>query len=222
MAVEVFVHKMSEHMEKARIIRWLVNEGDRIEKYQVIMEVETDKATAELEAPASGVLKNIRPGAVDGAEVKVGETLAYIAEPSEIVTELPPLDGTELIAAVAPSPPPSTVEQIEETGGVRATPVARRVARELGVDLRQVKGTGPQGRVNEEDVRAFAESVAQPASVPSMTPETEWLELTTLQRLTGERMTASVQNAPQFVLTLQADMNSSDLAARSSAKPVGG
>ena len=206
MAVEVFVHKMSEHMEKARIIRWLVNEGDRIEKYQVIMEVETDKATAELEAPASGVLKNIRPGAVDGAEVKVGETLAYIALPSEVVPELPPLDGTELIAAVAPSPPPSTVEQIEETGGVRATPVARRVARELGVDLRQVKGTGPQGRVNEEDVRAFAESIAQPALVPSTTPETEWLELTTLQRLTGERMTASVQNAPQFVLTLQADM----------------
>lgn len=73
MAVELFIHKMSEHMQTARIVQWLVKEGETVQQFQILMEVETDKATAELESPASGVLKGIRPGVVDGAEVEVGQ-----------------------------------------------------------------------------------------------------------------------------------------------------
>lgn len=89
MPVEVFIHKMTDHMESGRIIQWLAKEGDRVEQHQVIMEVETDKAVAELESPASGILKGIRVGATPGVEVPVGETIAFIVQPGEQVPVLP-------------------------------------------------------------------------------------------------------------------------------------
>jgi len=206
MAIEVFIHKMSEHMETARIIHWLVKEGDSIQKFQVIMEVETDKAVAELESPATGFLKGIRPGAVDGAEVKVGETIAFIAGPDEPVPALPPLGGVDIESSPISLPLlafPATVEP--ELSQVRATPVARRVAKELGVDLKLVKGTGPGGRIKEEDVRSFVLTL-QVVPSTSAASDKEWMDLTHIQRLTGQRMLESIHTAPQFSLTLQADM----------------
>jgi pyruvate dehydrogenase E2 component (dihydrolipoamide acetyltransferase) len=263
MAVEVFMPKMSDHMEVGEIIRWLVQEGDQVEQGQVIMEVMTDKVVADLEASASGVLKGIREGAVEGAIVPVGETFAFIAEPDEAVPALPPLAPSEGKESQeeAPSPPasaPSVAEEPAKPGRVRATPVARRLAKELGVDLSQVPGTGPGGRVKDEDVRAFAEAqkatppdkpvtvkaspvarrvarelgidlaqvsgtgpggrikeedVRAYAEAPSTVPaaqaaegDAEWLELNSIQRLTGQRMLESVQTAPQFALTVNVDV----------------
>src|SRR3990172_4645049 len=99
MAVEIFVHKMTEHMETAKILGWLAREGDVVTAGQAILEVETDKAAVELESPASGVIKGIRPGAEPGVEVRVGETLAFVAEAGEDVPSLPAL------APVQPHPP---------------------------------------------------------------------------------------------------------------------
>ena len=76
MAVEFYIAKMSDHMESAQILKWLVKEGDRVEQYQIILELMTDKVTAEVEAPATGLIKGIRPGAVDGAEVPVVKSSA--------------------------------------------------------------------------------------------------------------------------------------------------
>lgn len=269
MAVEVFMPKMSDHMEVGEIIRWLVKEGDKVEEGQVIMEVMTDKVVADLEASASGVLKGIRAGAVDGAIVPVGETFAFIAEPDEEVPTLPPLapaEDTEVKEeasppSVAPSPepvPPAPAEGDTKSGPVRATPVARRLAQELGVDLSQVQGSGPGGRIKDEDVRAYAEAQKEKPSeasravraspvarrvarelgldisqvsgtgpdgrikeedvrsyaealsaVPAPQPveaDVEWLELNSIQRLTGQRMLESVQTAPQFALTVNVDV----------------
>jgi len=269
MAVEVFMPKMSDHMEVGEIVRWLVKEGDQVEQGQVIMEVMTDKVVADLEASASGVLKGIREGVVDGAIVPVGETFAFIAEPDEEVPTLPPLapaEGKEVPKeaqppSVTPSPepvPPAPAEGAAQSGSVRATPVARRLARELGIDLSQVQGSGPGGRVKDEDVRAFAEAQktkppeaakavrASPvarrvarelgidigqvtgtgpggrikeedirsyaealaaAPAPKIAAvDAEWLELNSIQRLTGQRMLESVQTAPQFALTVNVDV----------------
>jgi pyruvate dehydrogenase E2 component (dihydrolipoamide acetyltransferase) len=262
MAVEVFMPKMSDHMEAGEIIRWLVKEGDLVEQGQVIMEVMTDKVVADLEASASGVLKGIRAGAVDGAIVPVGETFAFIAEPDEEVPTLAPLvpaEGEEAKEDVQPAPAASPPAQdVAKPGAVRATPVARRLARELGVDLSQVKGSGPGGRIKDEDVRAFAEGQkAKPPEAPKAvraspvarrvarelgidisqvkgtgpggrikeedvrsyaealsaapTPQpaeadAEWLELNSIQRLTGQRMLESIQTAPQFALTVNVDV----------------
>jgi pyruvate dehydrogenase E2 component (dihydrolipoamide acetyltransferase) len=172
MAVEFYIAKMSDHMETAQILKWLVNEGDRVEQYQIILELMTDKVTAEVEAPAAGVIKGIRPGAVDGAEVPVGEVICYIAAPGESVPALPPLPGYETPdegRTIAEHPsgtkdeePVAQVEiapkegEAEPVAGPRASPVARRVAKDLSIDLTAVTGTGPQGRITEADVRAFA------------------------------------------------------------------
>jgi len=282
MAVEVFIHKMSEHMEFGTIVRWLVTEGERVERRQVIMEVETDKVVAELEAPASGILKGIRSGAVEGAQIPVGEVIAFIAEPDEAVPTLPPFGPATVIPSAATAVPsaapvipsaapvipsaatvipsaapvipsatpviPSATPVIPsangcthprnlsppaapgvpapaeaEAGLVRATPVARRIARELGVDLARVKGSGPGGRIREEDVRTWASSHTPPTGVGGLpgaseaptaggstvtaAPGVEGLvELTSIQRVTGQRMLESVQTAPQFSLTSDADV----------------
>jgi pyruvate dehydrogenase E2 component (dihydrolipoamide acetyltransferase) len=92
MAEDVFIPKMTDFMEQGTIVAWLVAEGDHVEAGQPILEVETDKATAEMEAPATGYLVGIRPGAVPGAAVPVGETIAFIvASEDEAVPPLPPL-----------------------------------------------------------------------------------------------------------------------------------
>jgi pyruvate dehydrogenase E2 component (dihydrolipoamide acetyltransferase) len=259
MAVEVFMPKMSDHMEVGEIIRWLVKEGDQVERGQVIMEVMTDKVVADLEASASGMLKGVREGAVDGAIVRVGETFAFIAEPDEEVPVLPPLapveakEPTEEAPSPPPAPVPSVAEGPEQPGPVRATPVARRLAKELGVDLSDVTGTGPGGRIKDEDVRTFAEAQKpKPPEMPTAVKaspvarrvarelgidltqvtgtgpggrikeedvrayaetlsaipteaDAEWLELNSIQRLTGQRMLESVQTAPQFALTVNVD-----------------
>lgn len=92
MATEVFISKMTDFMEEATILSWLVAEGDHVDEGQAILELETDKAAAELEAPASGYLVGIRQGAVAGAVIRVGETVAYVVDmPDEAVAALPPL-----------------------------------------------------------------------------------------------------------------------------------
>ena len=190
------------------------------------MEVRADKVVAELEAPASGILKGIRAGADEDAIVPVGETFAFIAETDEEVPILPPLapiEVHEVKEKAAPPPPPAAPPSVKaEPGRLRATPVARRLARELGVDLSLVTGTGPGGRIKDEDVRAFAEAVSvttsaepaetrtEPSDVLSLSKgrseSVEWLNLTPVQRLTGQRMVESAQTAPQFALTNDVDM----------------
>ena len=156
MATEIYIHKMTEHMDKARITKWLVREGDVVESGQCILEVETEKAVVELEAPASGVVKGIRMGVVENTEVPVGEVIGYIADPDEIVPVLPSLTGSEEIA----SPTGRSLDEDRSTtasppsGLVRATPIARRAAKDLGVDLNSVSGSGPSGAIRKEDVLA--------------------------------------------------------------------
>jgi pyruvate dehydrogenase E2 component (dihydrolipoamide acetyltransferase) len=181
MAVEFFIHKMSEHMEAAQILKWRVKEGDRVEKFQVVLEVMTDKVNAEIESPEAGVIKGIRPGAVEGATVPVGEPICYIAAADEVVPPLPLLPAHELPRASAeprgdveatPSPGGNAIVESGATG-VRATPIARRVAKELGIDITKIVGTGPLGRISEMDVRAHAEghgARATTATQPSAPP----------------------------------------------------
>lgn len=217
MATEVFMPKMSDHMEAGEVVRWLVAEGDRVEVRQPIMELMTDKVAAELEAPASGVIKGIRRGVEPGAIVPVGETIAFIAAHDEAVPELPPLQG-QTVEAAAPQVAAARAEPVEVAtppavpGKVRATPAARALARQLGVDIALVTGTGPLGRVREEDVRAYAASGAAQEAFA-------WQALNPIQRVTGERLTESVR-APQFALEISVDATAL-LAARDAAGTAG-
>ena len=174
MAVEFYIHKMSEHMESAEIIQWLVAEGQPVQAHQAIVEVMTDKFAVELEAPQAGILAGIRPGCVKGATVPVGEPIAFIVQAGETAPVLPPFgdtnssqeaaNGAVAAAGIAES---ATAVDPEGVGRVRSTPVARRMAKDLGVDIELVRGTGPGGRVVEADIRMFAAArSAQPTPVP--------------------------------------------------------
>lgn len=219
MAVEFYIPKMSDHMEEAVFIEWLVAEGDAVEKGQPILMIDTDKVVAEVEAPASGLLTGIRPGLDDGVTIPVGETVAFIVE--DIGDEVPALEplGAPVSASLhSESPQPTQVADLQDMptgatppvqpsgGPVRATPAGRKAARELDVDLADVPGSGPGGRVSESDVRAYATKAVATGSSSGGDRDTESLGLTSVQKITAARMVESVTTVPQFSVVRHLDM----------------
>ena len=154
MATNVLLPQWGMNMEDGTLTKWLVNEGDEIAEGQPLVEVETAKINSELESPASGVVSHIM--AAEGSLVKVGELVAVIGEPGEN----PPRPEPK----AAPSPAGARRRQRQRdarpTGAAasQVTPVARRLARDNGIDLDEVNGTGPRGRITEQDVRDAIEA----------------------------------------------------------------
>ena len=147
MAYEFKLPDLGEGLTEGEVARWLVAVGDEVAEDQPLVEIQTDKTTVEIPSPAAGTVSQIL--VEEGATVPVGTVLVVIggdgAAPA--AAEEPP--RAEPAAAPAPPAAPATER-------VRATPLVRRVAEELGVDLAAVQGTGPQGRITEDDVRAAA------------------------------------------------------------------
>jgi len=176
------------------------------------LEVETEKATVDIEAPASGIIKGIRSGATEGVEVNVGETLAYIAETDEIVPELPSLgliNTQEKKDAVKNKPEQGAT--IFASKDILATPVARRLAKEIGINLKNIQGTGPGGRIREEDIRAKAVENKKGISAAEKRDsegKNEQVELNRIQKITAEHMLESIRTIPQYTLTVEADLTS--------------
>ncbi len=177
MIVEVFMPKMSDHMESGVIVGWLCQENQAVEKGQPLFELETDKATAELESPASGFLRGIRVGVIAGVDVPVGDTIAFITSSlDEVVPKLPPFGGALPTVSVPNTPSPAVrissgpVIEAEADGVVRATPVVRKLARELGLDIAQIKATGSGGRVTEADLHSFMAAKKSAEQVQSTHP----------------------------------------------------
>ena len=181
MASRVVMPKLSDTMEEGRILRWLKKEGDAIETGQALAEVETDKATVEMEAYTNGTIRKLI--SAEGQFAKVGELIAIIGAPGEDVSALMPAAGAAAPAAEAkpaavPSPAaaprapqaaaslPATGAALAATGrSLKASPLALRMAAEAGLDLGSLQGTGPQGRIIKRDIEAaLAEA---PAAAPA-------------------------------------------------------
>jgi pyruvate dehydrogenase E2 component (dihydrolipoamide acetyltransferase) len=199
-------------MESGTIVKWLKSEGEHVEKGDPLYELDTDKVTQEVEAEASGVLLKI---AISEGEVPVGRTIAVIGEEGEQVelsengaSEPPPPAAaeSEVQTVEAPAQAPARELAPQPDGGrVKASPLARRIARERGIDLASVRGTGPEGRIVAEDVERAGVSapVAAPAApVPS---EVERIELTSIRKTISRRLTEAWQ-IPVFQLQTSADM----------------
>jgi pyruvate dehydrogenase E2 component (dihydrolipoamide acetyltransferase) len=224
MAAEVKLPRLGQGMESGTIVRWLKAEGDAVAKGEPLYELDTDKVTQEVEAESDGVLLKI---VVTDGEVDVGTTVGIIGAPDEDVAALlAGAQGGNGDAPAAPAteeaaPEPSdTVSQGEESPAaaaseaarapaarvsgerVKASPLARRIARERGVDLAQIVGTGPEGRVIAEDVEKAA--VRPAAAAPAAQPEFEVVELTSTRRTIARRLTEAWE-APVFQLTVTAD-----------------
>jgi pyruvate dehydrogenase E2 component (dihydrolipoamide acetyltransferase) len=207
--------------ETGTIVQWLYQEGQRVVKGAPLLEVMTDKVNMEVESPATGVLKSIKAFAND--EVPVTQVIAYVAEPDEEISEeLPTTEPAQAPSAqgapVADVVPPKDVvtEAPAEPVGprrVRATPVAKRLAKEHRLDLRTVEGSGPGGAITKADV---LQAVERAAAVPSPTQpaavgaegltETKILPMVGRQKIIAQRMQRSFQEAPHIALTIDVDM----------------
>ena len=216
MASEVKLPRLGQGMESGTIVKWLKREGDRVEKGEPLYELDTDKVTQEVEAEVSGILLKV---VVAEGEVPVGKTVAFIGEageevPAEAVpvaaqaetgTEHPPpVDEREEV----PVPEPAPISARGNGGRIKASPLARRIARERGVDLAALSGTGPEGRIVAEDVeRTEAGAAPAPAAAPApvVSGEVERRELTSIRRTIARRLTEAWQ-IPVFQLRSSADM----------------
>jgi pyruvate dehydrogenase E2 component (dihydrolipoamide acetyltransferase) len=208
-------------MESGTIVRWLKQEGDQVEKGEPLYELDTEKVTQEVEADASGVLLKILAG--EGEEIEVGKRIAVIGEEGEeVATEVDEDEQEEGSPAPAreeerergreadtkePEPEAKETEPARADGRVKASPLARRIARERGIDLRSLTGTGPEGRVVAEDVERAAATPAH-ATVGAAPLEAEVQKLSSVRRTIARRLTEAWQ-APVFQISMSADMTRS-------------
>jgi pyruvate dehydrogenase E2 component (dihydrolipoamide acetyltransferase) len=218
---QVTLPRLGQGMETGTIVRWLKSEGERVEKGEPLYELDTEKVTQEVEAEASGVLLKILAG--EGEEIEVGKAIAVIGQEGEDVpvgsddsaegeAEVPAtVTETEAVEEVDESAPkPEVSEQRENGGRVKASPLARRIARERGIELSSLRGTGPKGRIVAEDVErasatgAVATHAATAAPVPS--GEVEVVKLNQMRKTIARRMTEAWE-APAFQITMSADMS---------------
>ena len=215
------------------LLNWLKEVGQPVNSGDVIAEIEADKATVEIEATAGGVLAEVR--AKPGEELKEGTVIAVIGESVSAAASAPPAEKSAKeeakaapAAAPAPTPTGNGAEQAaaDDDGRIKASPLARRLAEEKGVDLNQVSGSGPGGRIVKADVEGFTPSAAPaaekpapapaPAPAPSLPaaparkvpegPDVEHIELTTLRRRIVAVTVESKQWTPHFYVTTEIDV----------------
>ena len=231
MAEVIRMPRMSDTMEEGNIVGWLKQEGDKVEPGETLAEVETDKATMELDSYTEGVLLHI---AVKSGTVPIDGVIAVIGQPGEDWQALlsapaaapaaaPNPSPAEVVVAAAPAASPVAVAAESRT---KASPLAKSVAREAGVDISQITGTGDNGRIVKRDVEAFLESKPAPAAAPaelgspqpmptSTVGSYEDLPLSQMRKTIARRLGESKFSAPHFYLTMEIDMaNASDWRRR--------
>ncbi|MGD9916399.1 MAG: dihydrolipoamide acetyltransferase family protein [Paenirhodobacter sp.] len=213
MTTEIVLPSLSAGMEDAVIAKWLVHPGDRVEPGQVLAEVETDKATMELEAAEAGVVGRLN--VATGQRADVGAVLALLLAEGEALPEAaPPAAPASAEQAPAPHPP------VPDLPGERrhpASPLARRMAAQAGLDLAGAQGSGPKGRIVKIDVErlraaspAVAPSPVAPAGVqdiPAGIGAHEVLPVSTMRRTIARRLVEAKQRIPHFYLSSDCEID---------------
>ncbi|WND02334.1 pyruvate dehydrogenase complex dihydrolipoamide acetyltransferase [Temperatibacter marinus] len=245
MAIEIFMPALSPTMEKGTLANWLVKEGDSVESGDVIAEIETDKATMEVESIDEGIIAKIF--IAEGSEdVAVGELIAIMAEEGEDAADAiasagsaKPQAGSSNEAPAEESPSPQAAPQVAQTaaaplasqtvqgsegGRVKASPLAKRIAGNEGIDISTVTGTGPNGRIVKRDIEAALSAPAtvkapQSVGTPSAAPvdATEYgpiddnpheeIKLSGMRKVIAKRLTESKSTVPHFYLTVECELD---------------
>jgi pyruvate dehydrogenase E2 component (dihydrolipoyllysine-residue acetyltransferase) len=232
---EVTMPRLSDTMQEGTIAHWLKKAGDEIKKGDILAEIETDKATMDLEAYEAGTLQQIL--VQEGETVPIGQPVALIGSgagfqqigqtataPAPVADKTSAEEApTTRVPAESTSAQRESLETAERGDGalIKASPLARRMAEEYSIDLRQVQGTGPGGRIVRDDIEDMLEqrratpapAVPSPAAPPqevpapiSMPPETEVTPLSRVQLLIARRLTESKQTIPHFYVSSEVDM----------------
>lgn len=212
MAEQVRMPRLSQTMTSGRLVEWLKSEGEELNAGEPLAVVESDKAEVEIEAGSGGVLRKVL--VAPGEEVPVGAPLAIVGAADEDISSLLPGQARAAAPAAteespAPAQAPAAAPAAAPAGRQPVSPAARRVARELGVDVTQVTGSGEGGLVTEKDVRAFAAQQAQPAA--QVDEDVEVIPLTGVRRRIAERMALSRHTAAD--VTTVAEVDVTDVAA---------
>lgn len=229
MAREIKLPQLGQTMEEGTVVNCLVKVGDQVKRGDVIFEIETDKATLEMESPADGFVKFVL--AEIDQTLPIGAAMMVLGDENEDVPQsfVDALAGAESGASAsattpsapsAPAQPEPAPEPAKPTGRIMASPRAKKIAQELGVDLATIRGTGPAGKITEQDIRQAAQAkpaaaaTPTPAAKPAPAPATpaaqaklgSTVALNRLQRITAERMLKSKQEIPCFYLTIRVDV----------------
>ncbi len=241
MPIDVFMTQLSPTMTEGKIARWLKKEGDMLESGEVLAEVETDKATMEVEVVDEGVLHKILAPA--GSLVAVGLPIAVIAEDDEEVpadyapanSESSPVEAPEAVsspavvapapvAAAAVAPAPVAAAPVARSGRIKASPLARRLAKQKGINLAAIQGTGPKGRIVKADVEnasrrgislggataAVAPLPTRPlpqGPLPYHADEYDRIENSMMRKAISRRLSESKQTVPHFYLSVDVAMD---------------
>lgn len=246
MATEVKLPRLGQGMDEGKILQWLKAEGDTVAKGDDLYEVETEKVNVEVEAPAGGTILKVLVG--EGETIAIGSVLAWIGEPGEAIPDAGSSDAAPAAeapketpkpaapAAAAPAAPvasapapkpaapaPAAAAASSDDRRVKASPLARRIAGERGIDLATISGSGPDGRIVARDIEGVAQVAAsastaapaagQPIEVPADFAG-ERVELTSMRRTIARRLGEAWQ-APSFILNRSVDMTAAnELRAR--------
>ena len=194
MAFQIVMPKLGMAMAEGEVVKWLKEDGAQVAKDEPVVQVMSKKITYEVRAPQAGILRHVvRPG----QKVPVGTVIGYIVAPGE---EVP----------VAPAVTPAAVGEVRAGPAaqveVLATPMAKRLAREHGIDLREIRGTGPGGRIQESDVLAYLEQRRQPAAAQEAPPAARVIPFAGMRRAIAERMTESLRTMAQVTITTEVDV----------------
>ena len=220
MAREVPMPRLSDTMEEGRVLQWYKQVGDSVKKGELLAEIETDKAVMDLESVEEGTLLQLL--VAEGGSAALGAPIALVGDESEIGTEAavaaptaPAADdaaqGDAVTDSAAATTAASQLADAERTqaasGRIKASPLARRIADEQGLDLSRIKGTGPGGRIVKDDVEKAAREVAVADDPTAMPSESEVASLSRMQATIVRRMLESKTTVPHFYLTLEVDMS---------------
>src|SRR5207253_5004996 len=240
MATNVYMEALSPTMEEGRVAKWHKRDGDAVKAGETLAEVETDKAIMDLVARADGVLRQV--AVAEGQTVPVGSVVAVIAAPGETIgaagSAPPPAPalsgkgkGETGTVGVGTAPAVATVSAVSgaDPSRVKASPLARRMAKEAGVDLKLVTGSGPGGRVVRRDLQGAATVAPSPPTVPvSRVPLPERPEgayqdvpLTQIRKTIAKRLATSLGPIPHFFLTSEVDMERAAEAREALNKQLG-
>jgi pyruvate dehydrogenase E2 component (dihydrolipoamide acetyltransferase) len=205
MATTVIMPKLGLTMTEGTIEKWLKQEGDRVEKGEPLVEIITEKINFQYESPASGILRKILHH--EGEVVPVTTPIAIIAEEGEALPEFEAIKPEVPVEVHIPTP--VTREMKEAPKRIFASPIAKRIAQEKGIDLSSLKGSGPGGRIIKIDIlkaaeKVMAEEVGPPPPLPK--PMERFIPLKGIRKIIAKRMTESFQNIPHFYLSLEVDM----------------
>jgi pyruvate dehydrogenase E2 component (dihydrolipoamide acetyltransferase) len=199
MPISVVMPALEMAQETGKLIAWRKKEGESVLKGEPLLEIETDKAVMEVEAPGDGILAGVKVHA--GAEVPVGQTIAWILKPGEVPpSEIasPETSGRIVTSYARPASAASAASMQQAGAGAKMSPKARRLARESGVDLSRIRGSGPDGAILAEDVAAAA--AAQASGIQALVEK-----LGPVGRLMAERTTQSWATVPHFFVVREID-----------------